>query len=580
MLAATVNALASFTEITALVAVLIPTLAGWGQFAFRLYGVQSPSRLSTSSMWLGFAVILALVELIHFFRPIDWVISLLVASIGCSSFFRGFIQSEYATCRAIADFLRRHWLYVLVGLFFTVIWAFRAMQTPGNFDSGLYHFGSIKWLNEAPLIPGLANVHMRFGFNQSYFGFLALCNMAPLWNKGYATGGFFLLILTCATLIEVGMAQSKRWRYVFWPCLFVYIATSASVVENPSPDIAVYLIEIPIFVFLFRLLQANNRSQCAQDAVVVMSLCAAALTIKLSTVVFASTCGLFALILCCQYRYLARLTWCVLLSTLVLIVVTHLLRSVLLSGAPFFPSPLLGQWGLPWAVKPGVAQYESLIIYSWARTPGVLTPYTVLRSWDWLEPWFHGLTRLTRLTFGVAVLFGSLNLVSLIRRSHNNAITATYWLYVPLVSALVFWFFTAPDPRFLGAILPLLLTLGAWQFALNQWGHYGDTLLLRLFKHPATNRVLLVVVGVVMLKLSGITTTRFTGWHTIPNAAITQRRTDYGLDVNIAKSYGPCWSAPLPCSPYFDGNLHKVPMILPHMSIPLGGRYYFSVIPK
>ncbi len=525
MLAATVNALASFTEITALVAVLIPTLAGWGQFAFRLYGAQSPSRLSTSSMWLGFAVILALVELIHFFRLIDWVISLLVASVGCSSFLQGFIQSEYATCRAIADFVRRHWLYVLVG-------------------------------------------------------FLALCNMAPLWNKGYATGGFFLLILTCATLIEVGMAQSKRWRYVFWPCLFVYIATSASVVENPSPDIAVYLIEIPIFVFLFRLLQANNRNQCAQDAVVVMSLCAAALTIKLSTVVFASTCGLFALILCCQYRYLARLTWCVLLSTLVLIVVTHMLRSVLLSGAPFFPSPLLGQWGLPWAVKPGVAQYESLIIYSWARTPGVLTPDSVLRSWDWLEPWFHGLTRLTRLTFGVAVLFGSLNLVSLIRRSHNNAITATYWLYVPLVSALVFWFFTAPDPRFLGAILPLLLTLGAWQFALNQWGHYGDTLLLRLFKHPAANRVLLVVVGVVMLKLSGVTTTRFSGWHAISNAAITQRRTDYDLDVNIAKSYGPCWSAPLPCSPYFDGNLHKVPMILPHMSIPLGGRYYFSVIPK
>jgi hypothetical protein len=82
------------------------------------------------------------------------------------------------------------------------------MEAPGSYDSGLYHFGSIKWLNEAPLIPGLANVHMRFGFNQSYFGFLALSNLAPYWNKGYAAGGLFILLLTALTIFQLPFCLS------------------------------------------------------------------------------------------------------------------------------------------------------------------------------------------------------------------------------------------------------------------------------------------------------------------------------------------------------------------------------------
>jgi hypothetical protein len=34
-----------------------------------------------------------------------------------------------------------------------------------NHDTGLYHWQTIKWLIQEPLVPGLANLHHRFGFN-------------------------------------------------------------------------------------------------------------------------------------------------------------------------------------------------------------------------------------------------------------------------------------------------------------------------------------------------------------------------------------------------------------------------------
>ncbi|EMO63800.1 hypothetical protein LEP1GSC133_1179, partial [Leptospira borgpetersenii serovar Pomona str. 200901868] len=37
--------------------------------------------------------------------------------------------------------------------------------SPFAYDSGLYHIQSIKWIQEYSVVPGLANLHGRFGFN-------------------------------------------------------------------------------------------------------------------------------------------------------------------------------------------------------------------------------------------------------------------------------------------------------------------------------------------------------------------------------------------------------------------------------
>jgi hypothetical protein len=41
------------------------------------------------------------------------------------------------------------------------------------YDTGLYHYQMLRWLNQAGTVPGLALLHFRFGFSSSWFALAA-----------------------------------------------------------------------------------------------------------------------------------------------------------------------------------------------------------------------------------------------------------------------------------------------------------------------------------------------------------------------------------------------------------------------
>ncbi|QNP52660.1 hypothetical protein H9L05_02570 [Hymenobacter qilianensis] len=61
---------------------------------------------------------------------------------------------------------------------------------PANFDSGLYHFQTLKWLNEYPTVPGLGNLHGRLAFNSSWFPLLSLFRYGSPAGPMYGLGAF------------------------------------------------------------------------------------------------------------------------------------------------------------------------------------------------------------------------------------------------------------------------------------------------------------------------------------------------------------------------------------------------------
>jgi hypothetical protein len=138
-------------------------------------------------------------------------------------------------------------------------------------------------------------------------------------------------------------------------------------------------------------------------------------------------------------------------ALLVLFTVVHVGRSYLLSGAPFFPSPIGSLWSLPWAVEFGVAQNESQLIYAWAKRPGVSSPSQLESGFGWVGDWFSALPRAFIALFVVSCV---MLITRLIVRLFSSKKFDTGELFVglPLAGALTFWFFSAPDIRFLGAI--------------------------------------------------------------------------------------------------------------------------------
>ena len=579
-----------FIDLLLLWGILLATTilcAGWGTLTLRLLCLPAPVALNSTTVWLGFAMTLGAVEFLHLFFAVDWKLTLffmLVGLGGCLSATGMGQQGGFTWPRRVWRLLCTHRWYVLLALVIIVLWSLRAMGTPNNFDSGLYHFGSIRWLNESPIVLGLGNLHWRLALNQSYFGFLALLNVAPYWDHGYAAGGLFLLMLSAATLLESGATRSVAWRWVIGAVLFVFMGYVASTTVNPSPDSAVTLIEIGIFLLLLRVASEKDAKpdQNITDLAVAVCLSLAVVTIKLSSLVFAILSMVVAVILYLKstrphHRVLLRL-----IALLALLGLVHLGRGYLLSGAPFFPVTIAGAWGLDWAVPQAVAQYESDLIFSWARAPGELTSAQVLGNWGWLEGWLRTLPILAWLTFGVASLLTTLNFIAL-RKTVSVVFRAQYLLYLPLFGSLIFWFLTAPDIRFLGAVHILYLALASWIFVSNlcpnldsnrnrnlypnpnlnleqeqeqeQEQNFARATINKLLSQPVFFWIMLLTVCLLSLKLTGLRSLSDTGWKAIPTASVAVHTTESGADIFVPVDGSHCWNAALPCASIFNQSL-------------------------
>ncbi|MFC1681086.1 hypothetical protein ACFL1S_04730 [Pseudomonadota bacterium] len=232
-------------------------------------------------------------------------------------------------------------------------------------------------------------------------------------------------------------------------------------------------------------------------------------------------------------------------------------RGWVLSGAPLYPSTV-GYIAFDWAVPVERIVDEANWVYSWARHPDKHWR-DVLGSWDWFEPWTASVKkRRTEIVFPLAtfLVFSIVSIfIVVFCRREEAARPRLQWLIVlPLIAGLVFWFFTAPDPRFANAVillLPVSVILG----------------FLCLIRSRVNTTAFAVIFCIVFLAgnyhfLENIhrhpwKITQFSknGWHAVKKVPLTTKVTDSGLNVFTPKAGDQCWDAPLPCTPNFEHDL-------------------------
>lgn len=540
---------------------VIAVLLGWGNLTWRALACERPVRTDSATAWLGFCVVSGVVEALHLFVAIDWKVTLVVGAAGLAGWATGpaGAAAVHALRQRVVGLMARHpWQASLLGIL-VLAWCLRAMAVPNNFDSGLYHFQSIRWINEEPIVFGLGNLHWRLALNQSYFGFLALLNLAPFWNKGYALGGICLLVLTLATLIETGLGQSARWRLIFGTGLLVFLGLVAGSIANPTPDNAVALLEVVIFLLLFRSLQPSvvASAEARRDRTVVLLLCVTVACVKFSSAAFALGC---IAVLCADLLRTRALRRVLIPQSLVLVVIlglVHLARGFILSGAPFFPAAWLGAWQLEWAVPIGVARMETILIQTWAKVPGADFAAVMSMGWTWIFGWFG------RQGYGSLAMLGSgllLMLVNLVRLSpcpQSNPDRVNLLLYVPTTVAIGFWFLTAPDVRFLGAVLVLFFLLSVYLAA----GFMQSKNLCPVWgESPASGGLAMAIFLLSLVgsaRFVGLSSLSLDGWQPLPETATVEKRTNSGAIVLIPESGNRCWNAPVPCASLFNAELDR-----------------------
>ena len=444
-----------------------------------LLGEWKTARSVFRAPWLGYAVLIACLQIAHFFTainaPFSWtflVVSLLSAGgVVALKFLRRPVKAEQLPAMPPL-----FWFALLIA----VAWlAFRpvfniATQKIVHYDVGYYYLQTIAWTTSFPVVPGLGNLLLELGFNQSAFLVPALLDsLGPhLWGfsllggvfpwLGLTLSGFALVQGLCALLVLRRRLEPIEKAYAISLPAWIYTLLISNVSAN-SPDAGLACLQIHLFLCFASLLAARGSPAVRLQLTELIVLCALSVCVKLNSVFFTAAIGLLSIAVAWArigvprlfrgkqaiYATLAALVLCLPWTA----------RGIIVSGYPLFPSTALVApvaWRVP---KADVSKFYEGIVDLGRRQPDprlvqvqsgfAWIPDFLRRNWDTKDQfaWPLSLGGLWTLLF-LVLAWKSANF--------RQRLGHLLLLILPVAFAVLMWFFNAPNPRYLGSITWLL----------------------------------------------------------------------------------------------------------------------------
>jgi hypothetical protein len=127
-----------------------------------------------------------------------------------------------------------------------------------------------------------------------------------------------------------------------------------------------------------------------------------------------------------------------------LILTSFMIRNYYLSGYLIYPFPSVDIFNVDWKIPFGDVLSEKLEIESWAKISTLPASDVIhMKVTEWVLPWFHSLNFMKKLliTFN---LFSVISVTMMILKKDYFFLKIQLILFLNLI----FWFLSAPDPRF------------------------------------------------------------------------------------------------------------------------------------
>lgn len=536
-------------------ALLMIVLSGIGLLAFRLFRLQDPSiEKVLNSFWLGLVLVITILQLLHLWVPIGLASLVSVVTVG--------IAGAAVNVGVFRQCLRTRPSFYLLGasLCAVTLWlSNRAMGPIDPYDAGLYHLPAMKWVSSCAIVPGLGNLHCRFAVASSYWGYMCWLDAIP-WAYRAHNIGAGLLLLGALTQIAVSVARVFRrqelhaydvMRIIFIPSVVQLCFKRAS---STSPDVAVFVLGMIVSWETCRLLfDAKTRSDAGTRVFLIIVLSACGLSLKpsfamLGMIASCVAIARFSLRWWDSSQPLVVWMWvgCSVIMAL-LVVGPFLVRNVIVSGYPLYPSTLL-MVDVPWRVPRHVPEAEARMIRAWAICPKA-DPAELLSGWKWFWPWLKGFVSYWWLEVNIPLLsFASGAIVWLARccrRWNLKDLGRDVLLLLPPIAGLLFWFLTVPAPRFAGACF-WWLGAGTWVLVLKELR--GRALLIGSYSVLIASS--LVALGFHVKSEKIMSPGGDHGYHPVPMAEMSTFVTDSGLMLYMPAQGDQAWDAPIPNTPY------------------------------
>ena len=327
----------------------------FGLYAWGLGGAVFASLRGKGGLfqlpWLGYALLIALLQITHLVFPIDrWfsaaflIVTLAIVAV---------IHVSRARRHGRALKAWRRLLPLLLVSFLIFVPVFNACTKPAcHYDLGLYYLQEIRWMQTFPIVRGLGNLIWNLGFNQSAFlvtSFLdsLLPQRIGLWLIGGLLPWLGLTLATYALIRLFFRRRSRRSRleiaYAISLPAWLYTLLGNNM-SSGSPDVASFCLMIHLFLTFAAFVMTADKTERIQLFGGLLLLGAVCLSVKLNTLgLVVGVWGVAALFLALEkdfscFRSARPLVGA---AAAVLLLGGWVYRGALLSGYPLFPSRLI-----------------------------------------------------------------------------------------------------------------------------------------------------------------------------------------------------------------------------------------------
>ena len=305
------------------------------------------------SIVVGIASLLILLSAFHFFYPINGYVHLFIIGMILSLIviFRvGLLKTIQKQLNTIYS---QSPLAILMQCCVVLFFAYMATDMPFyNLDEGRYHFQAMLWTQHFKIIPGLANLHDRFGSNSSWYLLNSLFDVSVFNKKVFhVINPLMMLYLILYVLFEVSSFKKDYRNYsVLLMVLCLYYICNFSFfrfwyLNGITPDMGVFFFS-NVFLIQFLWTIVNLRSILFPYNLTILSLIALSALLSRSSGILLAASSFILLIVMLKRLNVRYLILNIVLF--VLVVLIFLTRNFILSGHPLFPSNALSIINVDW----------------------------------------------------------------------------------------------------------------------------------------------------------------------------------------------------------------------------------------
>lgn len=343
-------------------------------------------------------------------------------------------------------------LKLLLFIYFVLL-LFAAQAYPKVSDTGLYHAQFIQWITNYKIIPGLGNLHGRFAFNNQSFLLEALFSFSFLKLRFFhLVNSYLLLILSFSLIFSIHrIIYSNRIRSILYVGLLVlfqlFYLISAS---SPTPDIfSTVGIWFVVMIYLERITSKNNNKFYW---VILVFTSFFLITVKLSTLPIVLIVFLYLL----EPDSTLKRKIFLIISLGMIVYIPFFIRNYIISGYLVYPYPFIDLFNPDWKIPvPYVHEMKSVI-----STHAQVGDWQVRTFSEWLPIWFSNLSAGFKILSVFILLSPILTLTMIIlSKSIRNFFQSEFRILIICFLAIIFWFFSSPNYRFIYAFLFIYLLI-------------------------------------------------------------------------------------------------------------------------